>query len=798
MRSLKKSKFLAAILAVCLLVTTLSAVIPLYAAASPVIVSMTDLRTAEKGLNMFASGYNGEYVGVYQFNSTEKALEVSYSTNQKEYRFCIRMKNKEILAENQSWMVVTYKTDMTAKGEMKLNNCNNSAVMLDADVSRSAGKWVRTEAVNINDASLGATNYFARLRGDMWDFIEVESTDTKSKVYIGEIAFFGSKAEADEYYKDKPLNEDGAEKDTDRIMKREENWETIKLIMSLIGRKLYMKDIAVLDGPFEDIDPSRYTHIRFYEDSFKNKTLTMNTVGATAQFAVHDGVKAVKFAPANVSWLNNSRFNFSFKLTAPNLIEKDDCKYYVITYSSVSKADYTISLWTANDKHPNDPLYLKVADVPAGVRNRGVSDILPVTECMEYRFNSAQNLAFISDCVDSDAEIYISSITFFQSKAAAEKYVKQYNQFYNVKNSGMNTSRYTEIRLNKDTFGSFNMINMGSIPVKAATVTYNGVDAVRLGATASPVTWLDNCTYSVAFNMKSANSVEEDDFAYMVLRYASSSEVAHTIKLWPTSDGNVYCNVADVPAGMTNWTLSEIVAVPAGIMQRVNNGENLAFISSCSDPNAEIYIAGVTFFENMKTAEMYVKEFGEQNDYADITVAPDKYTYMPLNSKNFAASGQFEVVTVNTAATFADYDGINAMKMASVAVSWHNNSKFNCSFKARAANQIEANDRKYYVVTYASVSSVPYTLQLWSVNSANANDPVYNNVADVPAGTVGWTASAALPVTDSIAQRFSTINNIGFLTNCTDASAEIYIGSITFFEDIDSANAFIKIFNASY
>ena len=207
MKNFRIKSILSTLLTAAMIMPITSALAVNTSAAAPVIVSMTDHTTADRGLNMFESGYNNEFVGVYQFNSTEKALEVSYSAKQKEYRFCIRMENKTTLAENQSWMVVTYKTATKDKAEMKLNNCNNSAVTLTEDISVSKGRWVRTGAVNINDTSLGGTNYFARLRGDMWDFIEVESTDTKSKLYIREIAFFASKAEAESYYKDKPASE---------------------------------------------------------------------------------------------------------------------------------------------------------------------------------------------------------------------------------------------------------------------------------------------------------------------------------------------------------------------------------------------------------------------------------------------------------------------------------------------------------------------------------------------------------------------------------------------------------------
>ena len=177
------------------------------AATAPVIAPLTDASTAGKTLSIFESGYNGEYVGVYSFSASEKALELFYSTKKQEYRFCVRMLDGKKLAENQSWMVVTYKTDAKTKAEMKLNNCNNSEILLESDISKSNGQWVRTEAVNINDTALGGTNYFTRLRGGSWDYIVVKPSDSKTKLYIREIAFFTSKADADSYYKDKPASE---------------------------------------------------------------------------------------------------------------------------------------------------------------------------------------------------------------------------------------------------------------------------------------------------------------------------------------------------------------------------------------------------------------------------------------------------------------------------------------------------------------------------------------------------------------------------------------------------------------
>lgn len=200
MKKLKVNRLLKIVLTVIAAVIFAGAVS--LSASAPLVVSMADSASADKGFNLFESGYNNEYVGVYTFNSAQKALEVSYSTMHSEYRFLIRMDKKDTLGDDLSWMVVTYKTDTKVAAAMKFNNSNGNALVLSDDISVSKGQWVRTEAVNIKNPSLGIVDHFARLCGSLWNFIEIESTDTVSKLYIKEIAFFKSKAEADNYYKD--------------------------------------------------------------------------------------------------------------------------------------------------------------------------------------------------------------------------------------------------------------------------------------------------------------------------------------------------------------------------------------------------------------------------------------------------------------------------------------------------------------------------------------------------------------------------------------------------------------------
>ena len=181
------------------------------ASESAVAVSLADLASATKQLAIYTTSYIkstdhsfGENVGNYKFNDTEKALEILKSSNNYMggvYRFHVKA-NSGVIAPEQSWMVVNYKTNATAKAEMILaSNAANDTAVLASDVSVSKGEYVFTKPVNLN-ANPVSGNLFTRLKNSTHSALVVklpENTPSSTYFYIKNIYFFSSEAAANTF-----------------------------------------------------------------------------------------------------------------------------------------------------------------------------------------------------------------------------------------------------------------------------------------------------------------------------------------------------------------------------------------------------------------------------------------------------------------------------------------------------------------------------------------------------------------------------------------------------------------------
>ncbi|MBQ8552384.1 MAG: S-layer homology domain-containing protein [Clostridia bacterium] len=196
------------------------------AAPSAIAASMSSLAEASKILTVYNTAYVtgglehsfGENVGVYAFDEKEGALSLKKASSDYMggyYRFHIMSKNAPIT--NQTWMVVSYKTNATEKATMtfKSNGKDTAVVTLASDISVSNGKYVRTTPVNLNGK--GVSDLFTRLKNGTHSALAVTlSEDTPDSVYfyINEICFFGSKAAAEDYVKSGKLPDDTNEFDS--------------------------------------------------------------------------------------------------------------------------------------------------------------------------------------------------------------------------------------------------------------------------------------------------------------------------------------------------------------------------------------------------------------------------------------------------------------------------------------------------------------------------------------------------------------------------------------------------------
>jgi len=115
-------------------------------------------------------------------------------------KYTLKLKTPDVIAEDQVYMVVTYKTDITERVPLRLGNFNDGYLTLAADVSASRGKYVRTEPLNIDVLDAPNTNYHDRLRSEKFhDFICVDTKESDKSFFIKEIAFFSDLNDAKAY-----------------------------------------------------------------------------------------------------------------------------------------------------------------------------------------------------------------------------------------------------------------------------------------------------------------------------------------------------------------------------------------------------------------------------------------------------------------------------------------------------------------------------------------------------------------------------------------------------------------------
>lgn len=144
--------------------------------------------------------------GTVEFDETEGALSVRYtdSGDMAAYggrvKYTLKLKTPDVIAEDQVYMVVTYKTDITEKVPLRLGNFNDGYLTLAADVTVSDGKYVRTAPLNIDVLDAPNTNYHDRLRSEKFhDFICVDTKESDKSFFIKEIAFFSDLNDAKAY-----------------------------------------------------------------------------------------------------------------------------------------------------------------------------------------------------------------------------------------------------------------------------------------------------------------------------------------------------------------------------------------------------------------------------------------------------------------------------------------------------------------------------------------------------------------------------------------------------------------------
>ena len=614
-----------------------------------------------------------------------------------------------------------------------------------------------------------------------------------AETYIGDIVFFKNKADAEEYAKWAPIyldpNGDAALR---RIQKREENWETIKLIMMLIGsavaeRMEFKPDPKI--KPFEGIVEGTYTVAalgdggKFSLDEFQVGT------GVIAKHTVYEGVKATQLVAQNISWASYAKTHIAFVNNVTAFKEYD---YMVVKYASVSDYPYEINVggWgsTANGA---------TFAVPAGNTGWTLSEVLTVTDECEAVATSKRHIV----STDAAAETYIADIAFFKNKDDAKLYIKQWNAYYEgvydmpvdpiaeaedgyfritfdedssyrIGRVATDNNSYTEVLqpdagvaaskngkythgLNSQFEGNMGQANNTNYGSDFATyTTYNGVDCI---ASVVSSNWFAGNKPAICFDINNANVHHNGAYRnYAVLTYASETDKQQEF-------GVAWGNAGGIKGAQPNpdgWMSVAFELTGAWS----NAGGNRVKQGIKSTINEPFYVRELVFFETMEDAEAYAAKApayfnGEEYDEDAVvpshpvnTYANNVWTRVAFTEGSVAAAGsavgtfRFHDNGCTNNNAFVKHD-VSYISAKAVPAGWASNSVGKRAFQIVFNNlgtAFAVTDDAYIVMVLRSESASDQVIGINPVAFGNFN------VGTIPANTEGWTAIVSTNVKDAL------------------------------------------------
>lgn len=345
-----------------------------------------------------ANGINGEY----EFDESEGALSLKYVDvgEQAAYgghvKFTLRLKDENVLADDQKYMVVTYKTDMTKSVELKLGNFWGDYLTLASDVTVSGGEYVRTEPVDINifkgDGNF-SRDYFERLNRNLnHDLICVDTTETDKSFYIKEIAFFSNLKDA-KTYAGSSIDETIVSESTSK----EEATDSNAFVISMNNKAVAEENLIIS----EDTDTGLFGQYSF---DTEEGALSLKYSTSTGEQASYGG-----------------RVKFALKMKNTNMLT-DEKTYIVVTYKTNITEKVPMKLgnfWNeylelASDVSVSNGEYVHTDPINIKVFDHETRDYFE-------RLNKSENNDLICvDTTESDKYFYIKEIAFFTSVRAAE------------------------------------------------------------------------------------------------------------------------------------------------------------------------------------------------------------------------------------------------------------------------------------------------------------------------------------------------------------------------------------------
>lgn len=562
----------------------------------------------------------------------------------------------------------------------------------------------------------------------------------------------------------------------------------------------------------ESFDKDAYTVVEFGKDGKATLAEYQGGSGVLAEHTVYDGVNATKLVAQDIAWATFAKSHIAF---ANNLNEFKEYGYMVVKYASESDKAYKLTVGGWGDGTG------ATFDVSAGKTGWTTSEVLEISPaCVAV---SATKRSITSSY--SAAATYIGNIVFFKNEADAQEYAKMAPYYLDPNGeaalaklqqreenwetikfimmligssigrrqdakpyeaplplSGIDTDLYYILDCSND--GNISIMDFAADGVYAGSyATYNGVDGVKLGA---QKVWAAYAKSNVS--IVPLSFLKSNNYSCMVFRYASDADNEYELGFgW----GSFYEGASfAVPAGKTDWTLSDVLNIPDAL---IAHGASRLAIASTS-PTADTYIADIIFFQTRTAAKQYVDQWNEYyaGAYNPIPNRFDGceggYTLHTLVEKNFGDGryGYDENTFTNNggteapngiAAKYTTYLGVECIQPV-YNYSWANvNGSTAGGYGVALHNLYENNtaNRKYGVITYASTAEHQLVFNItWARNGVIGSYP----------DTDGW-MSTCFEIEPGSGMRESDRPNTGVYS--TDP---FYLREIVFFETKEDAEAY--------
>lgn len=459
-----------------------------------------------------------------------------------------------------------------------------------ADIFGSTQQFVNSNIIEVTD---GFRN---RIIGTGSITVVSDSSAANAEICIGDIIFFRYKADAEQYLKQ---------------------------------YSEYYQVEAPVPGPFDGIEDSQYSAVRWSED---------NLVITVSAWGTDDSLKADLMSAADRSYVKmhdkeHSYTSFFVSGTAakfrynasinPSIDDYDESNlnYCVVNYMSKNAGAHSLYFWCPN-YHSDGRRGDKIVYIPGDTGGWTNSGVITVTDGLRNRIkHNSQVVSLVSDSSSDNAEIYIGDIIFFSSKVDAEKYLVQYDRYYK-------TARNIPKPFDGIGVGGYSVVKFTVENIKPAQsalaeiITKDGDSYVKMTADSwKPSKFSDtgatyNKTYmfSAALNPSDSEYVE-DDLVYCVVNYKAENTVPHSLyiycpKYYDSSDTKRAEKIADV-TDTESWTSSNIFEVKDGLKNRIKGTGNVIFISDSQNEASEICISSIVFFRSLSDAEVYVRQYNE-------------------------------------------------------------------------------------------------------------------------------------------------------------------------------------------